>query len=107
MRKQEEPLQDNGSKIVFHLPTQNETVEMSGAEYIRWLCLMEAVNIAADHAEKIGINTEEDDIWIKPNAFEHYIYERQHTMKHELMMSSQVHEDEEEEKIFTGKAMRI
>lgn len=46
---------------------------MSAEEISRWLCLFDAVNYVACKAEKIGINVNKNNSWIKPLAFKDYI----------------------------------
>lgn len=55
--------------------------DMSVDEQARWLCLLEAVNVASQYAEKVGINPEKSCKWIKPSAFSHYIKECYPSMK--------------------------
>lgn len=54
---------------------------MSVDEQARWLCLMQAVNVSADFAEKRGINTEKSYEWIKPCAYSAYINEMLPSMR--------------------------
>lgn len=55
--------------------------EMGVDEQARWLCLMQAVNISADFAEKRGINTDKSYEWIKPCAYSAYIEEMLPSMR--------------------------
>lgn len=48
---------------------------MTDEEVSRWLCLFEAVNYVASKAEKLGIDINKNDSWIKPLAFKNYISE--------------------------------
>jgi len=53
-----------------------KTIEdMTDEEVSRWLCLFEAVNYVATKAEKLGIDINKNDSWIKPLAFKNYISE--------------------------------
>ena len=54
---------------------------MSVDEQARWLCLMQAVNVSADFAEKRGINTDKSYEWIKPCAYSAYINEMLPSMR--------------------------
>ena len=54
--------------------------EMSVEEQARWMCLIEAVNISEDFAEKRGINPDKSFEWIKPCAFSAYINEMMPSM---------------------------
>ena len=58
--------------------------DMSVDEQARWLCLLEAVNVSADFAEKRGINTDKSYEWIKPSAYSAYIDELLPSMKLKL-----------------------
>lgn len=49
--------------------------DMTDEEVSRWLCLFEAVNYVATKAEKLGIDINKNDSWIKPLAFKNYISE--------------------------------
>lgn len=49
--------------------------EMSDEEISRWLCLFEAVNYVSAKAEKLGIDVNKNNSWIKPLAFKNYIAE--------------------------------
>ncbi len=51
------------------------TDDMSDEEVTRWLCLFDAVNYVADRAEKIGVDINKSNVWIKPIAFRNYISE--------------------------------
>ncbi len=60
----------------------------------RFACLMYGVNVAADFAEKRGINTEKSNAWIKPIVFQKYIDERYEDMKFNIQQSLKSKEDE-------------
>jgi hypothetical protein len=49
--------------------------EMSDEEISRWLCLFDAVNYVSAKAEKLGIDVNKNNSWIKPLAFKNYISE--------------------------------
>ena len=52
-------------------------LESDNLDYLaRFACLMYGVNVAADAAEKMGMDTERDSSWIKPIFFQKYIDER-------------------------------
>lgn len=54
---------------------------MSVDEQARWLCLLQAVNVSANFAEKRGINTDKSHEWIKPCAYSAYINEMLPSMR--------------------------
>jgi len=55
--------------------------DMSVDEQARWLCLIQAVDVSANFAEKRGINTDKSYEWIKPCAYSAYINEMLPSMK--------------------------
>ena len=60
----------------------------------RFACLMYGVNVAADAAEKMGMDTERDSTWIKPIFFQKYIDERFEDMKYNIDKSLKGGDDE-------------
>jgi len=50
-------------------------IGMSDEEISRWLCLFDAVNYVAAKAEKLGMDINKNNSWIKPLAFKNYISE--------------------------------
>lgn len=60
----------------------NEILEENDLDYLaRFACLMVGVNVAADAAEKLGMNPDKNNKWIKPMVFQKYIDERYEDMK--------------------------
>jgi|TARA_R100000084_G_scaffold109103_2_gene73976 hypothetical protein len=57
------------------LSNKKQVNDMTDEEVSRWICLFEAVNYVSAKAEKIGIDIERDNSWIKPLAFKNYISE--------------------------------
>ena len=52
-----------------------EELEQDNLDFVaRFACLMYGVNVAADAAEKLGMDTERDSRWIKPIFFQKYIF---------------------------------
>jgi|APFre7841882654_1041346.scaffolds.fasta_scaffold00275_2 hypothetical protein len=51
----------------------------------RFACLYEAVNIACDKAEQLGIDPDKSSMWIKPLAFQKYIKEREKDMRYQIV----------------------
>lgn len=74
------------NKIKFELKN-GSTYEMSIDEMARWACLIEGIEKVSDHYEENGLNMD-DDKWIKPLAFQKYIDERFHSMKHDLTVEA-------------------
>lgn len=65
----------------------NRVEEMSIDEFARWACLIEGIENVTKKGSELGISTENDD-WIKPLAFQKYIEERFHSMKHDLTVEA-------------------
>ncbi len=53
-------------------------------EFTRWACLLEGVEQVTKKYSELGENMEATDDWIKPLAFQKYIDERFHSMRHDL-----------------------
>lgn len=60
-----------------------ENISMSVDEVARWACLIEGVEFVANKCEELGMGMNNDE-WIKPLAFQKYIDERFHAMKHDV-----------------------
>jgi len=54
---------------------KNGKIEMEKFTFVRWLCLVEGIDVAERKASDLGINLDGWD-WIKPLAFEKYVAER-------------------------------
>ena len=58
---------------------------MSGDEYTRWLCLLEAIELVSNKMGQYGHRLQNKELdWIKSLAFQKYIDERFETMKADL-----------------------
>ena len=72
-----------------------DELEKDNLDFVaRFACLMYGVNVAADAAEKLGMDTERDSRWIKPIFFQKYIDERFEDMKYNIDKSLKGQEDE-------------
>tara|TARA_R100001129_G_scaffold176706_1_gene150926 strand:- start:5249 stop:5482 length:234 start_codon:yes stop_codon:yes gene_type:complete len=60
------------------------TKTMEFDELVRWACLIEALEVVGS---KEDVNIQSDK-WIKPLAFQKYIDERFHSMKHDLKVEA-------------------
>jgi len=60
------------------------TKEMEFDELVRWACLIEALEVVGGK-EDVNIDS---DKWIKPLAFQRYIDERFHSMRHDLKVEA-------------------
>ena len=73
-------------KFDFELKT-GKTVSMDIDELTRWACLIEGVEQVSAKCEQLGISNNNSD-WVKPLAFQKYIDERFHSMKHDLTVEA-------------------
>ena len=71
------------NKYTFNLK-DGTTKTMEFDELVRWCCLVEALEVV-DKKEDVDIS---NDKWIKPLAFQKYIDERFHSMKHDLKVEA-------------------
>jgi hypothetical protein len=65
-------------KFKFNLK-DGTTKTMEFNEFVRWACLIEALEVVGGKVDGV-----KDEKWIKPLAFQKYIQERFHSMKHDL-----------------------
>lgn len=72
----------------FKFELKNGTVkEMDIDELTRWACLLEGIEQVSKKYDELGESMDSDD-WIKPLAFQKYIDERFHSMKHDLTVEA-------------------
>lgn len=72
----------------FKFELKNGTVkEMDINELTRWACLLEGIEQVSKKYDDLGESMDTDD-WIKPLAFQKYIEERFHSMKHDLTVEA-------------------
>jgi len=69
-------------KFKFNLKN-GSTKTMDFDELVRWACLVEALEVVGK--EDIDLQSNK---WIKPLAFQKYIDERFHSMKHDLKVEA-------------------
>ena len=72
-------------KFKFNFKNGN-TKTMEFNEFVRWACLIEALEVVGGRVE--GPDNDKNDKWIKPLAFQKYIQERFHSMKHDLKVEA-------------------
>ena len=60
---------------------------MSIDELTRWACLIEGIEEVSKKYEELGESMETND-WVKPLAFQKYIEERFHSMRHDLTVEA-------------------
>jgi len=68
--------------MTFNLKN-GSTKTMEFNEFVRWACLIEALEVVGDK-----VDSTKDNKWIKPLAFQKYIQERFHSMKHDLKVEA-------------------
>lgn len=72
----------------FKFELKNGTVKvMEIDELARWACLIEGIEQVSKKYEDLGKSMDTDD-WVKPLAFQKYIEERFHSMKHDLTVEA-------------------
>lgn len=64
-----------------------KNITMDIDELTRWACLIEGVDRVSEKCEELGMGSDDND-WVKPLAFQKYIDERFHSMKHDLMVET-------------------
>jgi hypothetical protein len=74
------------NKFKFELKN-GQVKEMGIDELTRWACLIEGIEQVSKKYEELGESMETDD-WVKPLAFQKYIEERFHSMKHDLTVEA-------------------
>lgn len=72
--------------IKFNLKN-GKTYDMTIDEMARWACLIEGIEQVSKKCADMGLG-DDDDCWIKPLAFQKYIDERFHSMKHDLTVEA-------------------
>jgi hypothetical protein len=75
-------------------PSLDELEEDNLDFVARFACLLYGVNVAADAAERLGMDTERDSTWIKPIFFQKYVDERFEDMKYNIDKSLKGRDDE-------------
>jgi len=70
----------------FKLKT-GKSINMDIDELTRWACLLEGVEQVSNKCDQLDLDKNNTD-WIKPLAFQKYIDERFHSMKHDLTVEA-------------------
>ena len=65
----------------------NSSVDMGIDELTRWACLLEGVEQVSNKCDELGYGKDNME-WVKPLAFQKYIDERFHSMKHDLTVEA-------------------
>lgn len=78
-------MQSTQSEKYITLRHNNTDHALSHDEYVRWLCLLEGIDIVDKKMHQFGRRLKNESVdWIKPLAFQKYITERFETMKCDL-----------------------
>lgn len=78
-------MQSKHSEETITLNLNKGATTLSYDEYVRWLCLIEGVDLVTKKMKQYSHRLENQDMdWIKPLAFQKYITERFETMKSDL-----------------------
>lgn len=85
---------------IFDEMTGEPVHSMSYDEYVRWGCLIEAVDFVCKRAEKVDMDPEKSKLWIKPLAFQKYIEERYDDLHYNLLREHENLEEEGVEDLF-------
>jgi len=79
------------SKKYVTVETKNGVRKLKAAEYARWLCLIEALDIVSKKATHFKMDLQNKDVdWVKPLAFQKYITERYESMIEEVSMNEAI-----------------
>jgi len=68
------------SEETISVETQKGPHVLKKAEYARWLCLLEAMDLIEQKGKDLKLDMNNDDFWVKPLAFQKYIDQRLETM---------------------------
>lgn len=86
--------------------SNNKTIEdMTPEEISRWMCLFEAVNYVSSKAEKLGIDIDKNDSWIKPLAFKNYITEMYQSTLMNLKIENELKQSKVKEFVYSENAL--
>jgi len=68
----------------IELEVKGQTEKMSFEMFVRWCCMVEAIQHISEKCDQLGMSPD-DDSWIKPNAIEKYVNERFLSMRYHLI----------------------
>jgi len=73
------------NQILLEMTLNNRParVEMKKAEFARWLCLIESIDLIEKKCEEMNVNMS-DDFWVQPIAMQKYMDSRFETMMDEV-----------------------
>jgi len=75
------------SKKQIKVSCKTKEHDLTVAEYARWLCLIEGIELVAKKAQQMKMDLRNDLDWIKPLAFQKYIVERYESMVDEIRIN--------------------
>jgi hypothetical protein len=64
---------------------KEQNLGMSVDQFVRWGCLVEAVELIEDKAVSLKVDIDKNSDWIKPVNLKKYIKERFNSLKDELI----------------------
>lgn len=67
----------------IELEVGNGVEKMPMDTFIRWACLVDAIDVIVEKCEQLGMS-KNDDSWIKPNAIEKFVKERYLSMRYKI-----------------------
>jgi len=65
--------------------TKEQTLGMNFNEFVRWGCLLEAVELIEEKAKSLKVNIDKNSDWIQPVGIKKYIRERFDSLKDEVI----------------------
>ena len=72
-------------KKYITIETKKQKYKLKAAEYARWLCLIEALDVVTRAAGRFKVDLNNGDVdWIKPLSFQKYVAERYESMIDEV-----------------------
>ena len=73
---------------VFNFKLKNsKEINMDIDELTRWSCLLEGIEQVSNKCDELGYGRDNEE-WVKPLAFQKYIDERFHSMRHDLTVEA-------------------
>lgn len=74
-------------KNAKHVTVKFKEEEMSAYTLARWLAIMEAIDVINQSAEKMNVDLNKYNQWVKPIAFQKYINERTYGLIADVLMN--------------------
>lgn len=74
--------------MIIELNRGDKKETMSLDMFVRWACLIDAIDVISDKCEQLGIDRD-DDSWVNPGAIEKYINDRFYSMRYNIVSELQ------------------